>query len=90
VSVGPSLEAGYGHVAGEPGPHARGAAEGTFLAAALLAVGVRIEIARSTWIQADALGGWSVSALRGFADDRAVAGTSGAMAVLRIGAGWAR
>jgi len=90
VSVGPSLEVGYGHVSGEPGPNARGGAEGTFLAAALLAAGLRFEVAKATWIQAEALGGWSMSALRGFADDRAVAGTSGAMAVLRIGVGWAR
>jgi hypothetical protein len=51
-----------------------------------LGAGVYLEWANGWGFVAEALGGFSFSGLRGFADDRAVAGMNGPVAALRIGA----
>lgn len=87
VVVGPALELGYGSVSGEPAPGARGGSQGSPLAALLLDAGLRVRAGSDLWLGADALGGWSLSALRGLADDRPVAGTSGLVSALRVTVG---
>jgi hypothetical protein len=85
IAEGAVFEAGYGRVHGDAGATARGGSQSTFVASVALDVGVRFPSVAGTWITVDALGGWCASGLRGFADDRAVAGMSGALGAVRLG-----
>jgi hypothetical protein len=85
MSLGPVVEAGYGHVHGDARSPAVGSDEGTFVVSAAFDLGFRFKTLAGPWFTADALGGWSVSGLRGLADSHEVAGMAGALAVVRVG-----